>query len=312
MRVPLNRIAGFALACSLMNGCLVGLAEEDGESSDREALVALYQATDGESWIQNDSWLSDSPLDDWHGVAARNGRVSGLYLTGNNLTGALPAKLAQLTSLEVLNLSWNSLEGPLPDLSKLKLLKNLFLNDNQFSVEIPKWIGNLQCLERLDLSNNQLVGSIPGELGSLYALWDLKLSNNSLSGNLPATLAKLESLEYLDVRWNAITEPLPDLSELKTIKHFFLAANQLNGKIPKWLASLRTLERLDLSHNQLVGSLPMELRSLQKLNSLKLQNNKLDGHCPQKLGIFKTWSVSTSPTTSWRAQFLRNWALSLF
>ncbi len=284
MTSSLNRIVAIALVCTLVIGGMVCFAKEDGESSDRSTLVALYHATDGETWTKNDGWLSDSPLDDWHGVAARSGRVTGLYLSGNSLTGALPADLAQLTSLEVLNLRWNSLEGPLPDLSKLDLLKNLFLNNNQFSGEIPKWIGNLQDLERLDLSNNQLVGSIPGELGSLSALWDLRLSNNSLSGKLPAALAKLENLEYLDLRWNEIEEPLPDLSELKTIKYFFLAANQLNGKIPKWLANLRTLKRLDLSHNHLVGSFPTELRSLQQLNSLKLQNNKLNGTLPPEIG----------------------------
>ena len=284
MRISLKRLAEFAIACAMVSGGLVCFANEDGDSSDRAALVALYHATGGDSWTQNDGWLSDSPLDDWHGVAARNGRVTGLYLTSNNLTGALPANLAQLTSLEVLDLCCNSLADPLPDLSKLELLKNLFLNDNQFSGEIPRWIGNLQSLERLDLSNNQLVGSIPGELGSLYALWKLNLSNNNLSGNLPATLAKLESLKYLDLRWNSIEEPLPDLSELKTIKRFFLAANQLNGKIPEWFGNLPSLERLDLSHNQLVGSFPSELGSLQKLNSLKLQNNKLVGTLPPEIG----------------------------
>ena len=36
--------------------------------TDREALVALYNATNGENWNGIDNWLSDAPLDEWDGV----------------------------------------------------------------------------------------------------------------------------------------------------------------------------------------------------------------------------------------------------
>ena len=36
--------------------------------TDREALVALYNATDGENWSRSDNWLSDAPLGEWEGV----------------------------------------------------------------------------------------------------------------------------------------------------------------------------------------------------------------------------------------------------
>ena len=35
---------------------------------DRSALVALYNATDGDNWTNNTNWLSDEPLGDWFGV----------------------------------------------------------------------------------------------------------------------------------------------------------------------------------------------------------------------------------------------------
>ena len=37
-------------------------------AADREALVALYRATDGASWRNNANWLSDAPLAAWRGV----------------------------------------------------------------------------------------------------------------------------------------------------------------------------------------------------------------------------------------------------
>ena len=37
--------------------------------SDRAALVALYEATDGENWTNNTNWLSDRPIGEWYGVS---------------------------------------------------------------------------------------------------------------------------------------------------------------------------------------------------------------------------------------------------
>ena len=36
--------------------------------AEREALTALYHATDGDHWINNRNWLSDKPLEEWAGV----------------------------------------------------------------------------------------------------------------------------------------------------------------------------------------------------------------------------------------------------
>ena len=43
-------------------------AASGSAETDREALVALYNATDGENWTFSDNWLSDAPLGEWAGV----------------------------------------------------------------------------------------------------------------------------------------------------------------------------------------------------------------------------------------------------
>ena len=49
---------------------------ESEVSPDRAALVALYNATEGASWITRTNWLSGRPLDEWHGVTTGgDGRV---------------------------------------------------------------------------------------------------------------------------------------------------------------------------------------------------------------------------------------------
>lgn len=35
---------------------------------EREALIALYKATNGEHWTNNDNWCSDKPITEWYGV----------------------------------------------------------------------------------------------------------------------------------------------------------------------------------------------------------------------------------------------------
>ena len=69
--------------------------------TDREALIALYNATGGPNWSGDYNWLSDVPIGEWEGVTTDgNGRVIGLALLGNQLTGEIPPELGNLANLE--------------------------------------------------------------------------------------------------------------------------------------------------------------------------------------------------------------------
>ena len=66
--------------------------------TDREALVAFYNTTNGENWrILNESvnWLSDAPLGEWYGVTTNDdGRVTELQPNFYGLSGEIPAELS--------------------------------------------------------------------------------------------------------------------------------------------------------------------------------------------------------------------------
>ncbi|CAN0253914.1 unnamed protein product [Ectocarpus sp. 12 AP-2014] len=179
--------------------------------TDREALVALYVATDGPNWTQQTNWGSGAPLSDWHGVTTNDqDRVLELHLETNNLQGTIPAQLGHLNKLTWLDLSQNQLSGTIPpELEDLVTLLKLDLSWNKLSGPIPPELGTLAALQSLWLDNNQLTGSIPPELGNLGALQHLNLHRNQLSGGIPVELGGLSVLKELSLSNNQLRGPIP-------------------------------------------------------------------------------------------------------
>ena len=181
--------------------------------TNREALVALYNATDGPNWTNNTNWLSTAPLGDWYGVTTNSdGHVTTLNLSNNNLIGSIPAELGNLVNLDQLYLRLNALSGPIPaELGQLTNLRRLNLNYNALSGSIPIELGQLTNLQYLYLQGNALSGPIPIELGQLTNLQLMDLHNNDLSGSIPAELSTLAALKDLKLYNNAaLSGPIPD------------------------------------------------------------------------------------------------------
>ena len=268
-------------------GLLPGAAKVGSAVSDREALVALYNATNGAQWKNNTNWLSDEPLSEWYGVTTdADGRVQGLVLERNQLSGSIPSELGNLTNLQGLSLVGNQLSGSIPaELGSLTNLQWLYLGGNQLSGNIPAALGSLTNLEGLSLYTNQLSGSIPAELGSLTNLQWLDLEENQLSGSIPAALGSLTNLELLYLEENQLSGSIPAaLGSLTNLERLYLEENQLSGSIPAALGNLTNLQWLDLYGNQLSGSIPAALGNLTNLQWLDLYGNQLSGSIPATLG----------------------------
>ena len=143
--------------------------DDEALRTDRASLTALYNATDGPNWTDNTNWLTDAPLSEWAGVNSLSFTgsecVTLLLLSGNQLSGEIPAELGNLTTLKSLGLEFNQLSGEIPaELENLTTLKWLGLSLNQLSGEIPAELENLTTLEHLSLGDNQLSGCIPASL----------------------------------------------------------------------------------------------------------------------------------------------------
>ena len=186
--------------------------------TDREALVALYNATDGPNWANNENWLSGDPIGEWYGVRTDdNGRVTWLFLYENRLSGEIPAELGNLANLTQMALSGNELSGAIPsELSNLSNLEGLSLPDNRLSGEIPPELSSLSNLDQLRLNNNELSGEIPSELGQLSNLESLVLSDNELRGCVPSSLQDRLIMAFSDLGGLPFcgAEPAPTTIEL--------------------------------------------------------------------------------------------------
>ena len=212
------------------------------DSSDRELLVAFYQAANGDDWLKNDNWLSDAPIGVWHGVVAdTGGRVVSLDLRENGLRGPIAAELGGLTELNSLVLAGNALDG-----------------------SIPSELGSLGNLVWLDLSENELSGPLPPALASLTGLFVLDLANNRLSGTIPASLDAFSDLTALDLSNNQLSGAIPAALANTNLKQLNLSENELDGEVPPELGGLVNLALLNLSGNRLSGCLPEVLQDVEE------------------------------------------------
>ncbi len=245
-------------------------------SGDREVLVALYNATDGQNWRRRNNWLSDHPLSDWEGVTTNSaGRVTSLDLNINGLDGNIPASLGRLASLERLELENNELSGSVPsaigDLSRLQLLS---LGDNDLTGSIPVSLGNLTNLKWMYIYGNDMDGGIPSSIGRLSNLQRLALSDNGLDGGIPSSLGDLTELTWLNLQDNSFTGSIPSsIGDMSSLEELNLSRNDLSGGVPSSLGNLSALKILNLANNELEGGLPSTLGNLSKLETLLLGNN---------------------------------------
>lgn len=184
------------------------LLEQD-EMTERDALIALYDATNGDAWTNNTNWCTDADLSEWYGIYTdNNGKVSSISLSSNNLTGTIPDEIGNLEALWTLNVPYNQLTGEIPaSIGKLTNLWSLHLYRNQLTGSIPPELGNMKQLAYCYLDDNQLTGTVPETLGNLTELEYMNFGGNMLSGDLPQAVTS--SSWWQKSGWVCIEQNLP-------------------------------------------------------------------------------------------------------
>ncbi|XP_039160949.1 receptor-like protein 47 [Eucalyptus grandis] len=120
-------------------------------------------------------------------------------VSNNNLTGALPAWICNLSSAITLDLSSNNLTGVLPiclgNISESLLVLNL--KGNNFHGSIPELLVRGMQLTMIDLSDNQLQGNLPRSLANCKKLEFINFANNLIMDTFPSWLGSLPELHIL-------------------------------------------------------------------------------------------------------------------
>ena len=153
---------------------------QDGVATDRAALVALYNATNGGSWADDANWRSDEPLSSWYGVTTNgDGRVTRLELDDNDLRGRLPAALGDLSELERLHLEDNALRGSLPsELAHLTHLTSLRLTRSRaLTGPLPDGLRELTDLTTVRIRDTELCAP---DNDTFQAWWETLSSKSGL------------------------------------------------------------------------------------------------------------------------------------
>ena len=199
-------------------GLGVFAAEESGPFDPVElAALRAFKASSGNS-AELRSWTGDDPCREgalgWAGVSCEGvlrPTVTGLSLSGTQLTGTVPPELGQLTALTSLQLANTQLSGTIPEaLGQLPALRFLDLHSTQLTGTISPELGQLAALIDLFLYSTQLTGTIPDALGQLAALKQLSLDVTQLSGTIPEALGDLAALTWLGLSGTGVTG-CPDL-----------------------------------------------------------------------------------------------------
>ncbi|KAF5189189.1 Leucine-rich receptor-like protein kinase family protein [Thalictrum thalictroides] len=239
-----------------------------------------------------------------------------LNLSCNAFSGRIPPGFEQITSLEVLDLHQNELDGHLdfefllsssvvhvdfsgnflstypsqnqqqkflPRISEtikyLNLSKNRFTGTLVNGGELPMF----ESLKVLDLSYNQLSGELP-EFNFVYELETLRLGNNLFSGLVPNGLLKGDSLvlKELDLSSNNLTGTVSMISST-SLRVLNLSSNGVSGELPLLVVDCVVL---DLSRNQFTGNLSRLVKWGDSIEFLDLSQNQLVGSIPESSSQF--------------------------
>ncbi|GKA19109.1 leucine-rich repeat-containing protein [Tanacetum coccineum] len=205
-------------------------------------------------------------------------QLSYLDLSSNNINGKLPKSLSN-HDLDIIDLSFNCLYGPIPALPAGISFLDLFRN--KFNGGISSLRQMYKKLEFLDLSHNMITGQLPDCFQNLTDLKVLNLGHNTLSGSIPPSIGCLSKLETLSL-YNNFSGALPvSLKNCTQLSLLDLGDNRLYGDISVWIAkNLSRLYALSLKSNNFFGTIPSQICQLVSLQILDLSNNKLYGTIP--------------------------------
>jgi Leucine-rich repeat (LRR) protein len=221
-------------------------------TSERDALIALYDSTDGANWTNNTNWNTVEPVSSWFGITVENisgqDHVTEIDLDHNNLLGNIPSEIGNFLNLKILYLYFNNLTGNIPsELGNISTLEKFSFWNNNLSGDVPLEIYNLTNLTAFILDNNNLTGEIPSQIGNLINLTTYSVSNNSFNGPIPSEINNLSNLIHLHLDNNNFVGSFPEIPSLTSLKYLYTYNNQFTNTLN--LSDAISIIDIDISNN---------------------------------------------------------------
>jgi len=218
-----------------------------------------------------------------------------LYLSGNNLKGVLPPCFGNLSSLQILDLSYNQLEGniALSHLSHLTQLVYLSVSNNYFQVPISFGsFMNHSNLKFFECDNNELIAAPSFQpLVPKFRLRVFSASNctpKPLEAGFPNFLQSQYDLVFVDLSHNKfVGEPFPSwLFENNTkLNRLYLRDTSFIGPLQLPQHPTPNLQTVDMSGNSIHGQIARNICSIfPRLKNFMMANNSLTGCIPPCFG----------------------------
>lgn len=158
-----------------------------------EALLDLYDYTNGDNRTNNSGRDTDTDVCTWYGVSCGSwSNVRALALPNNNLVGILPSSLSALTDIRYFDISSNGMWWLLPtEYSSWTNIQTFTIAHNDFDGLVPSsWSDNRSSI---DIANVNMTGNCLTNSWSLF--WSRsELILSQFSRNCPPSLTITKTL----------------------------------------------------------------------------------------------------------------------
>jgi Leucine-rich repeat (LRR) protein len=247
-------------------------------------------------------WNQSIDCCSWEGITCHEGRVIGLDLTNESISGGLDdsSSLFSLQHLQSLSLAYNDFNySQIPSqFDKLANLRYLNLSYANFAGQIPIAISRLIRLVTLDLSGNYYTYKAADSLTlenpnlnmlvqNLSELIELHLDDVVISAQgkewCHALSSSLPNLRVLSLSYCNLSGPIDSsLRNLKSLSIIRLNSNYFSSLVPNFFADFKNLTSLEVSSSGLNGTFPKKIFQVPTLQTIDLSyNDDLQGSLPK-------------------------------
>ncbi|CAB9527840.1 Leucine Rich Repeat [Seminavis robusta] len=254
-------------------------------------LAMMYHATNGDSWLDNENWLSYEVSEcNWFTKSSfatsskfyeanvcENSTVINLSLPSNNLTGTFPIWYTYfIPSLKILDLGYNPIAGALPPITSTPEIEVFVVCHTELEgAPIINAGAYFPALKVMRIDHSKIRRSNKGALQ--YLTPNLEVTN--VTGNLRdkgpmfSSMGLLTHLEYLGNghRGFLTSTIVTEIGLARSLLEIDWSSNpRLEGTIPSELGQLAHLRKLDLTDTPVTGQVPVEVCKRVQAGQLEL------------------------------------------